>query len=238
MALGKRSSKRPLQEVLGQGANINPANPLEVHDPKVGSLISYEGTTTADGAGDGSSLEDSVLTTKPDFDGNLVIITSGDYAGQARDITGATTGGTVTPSSAFSGQILRGTTLVIVALRLTPAEVAAIEAKLDLSASEATFTYLDAGGEQTVFSFTPAVNIIVQTIWLDLTNLTQNNDIRIKIGGVITETFNWTTGMDDGLYFRQIALPAGKALLVTMQETVDEAADRVIPYYYAYEERE
>ena len=86
MAVGKRSSKRPLQEVLGQGANVNAANPLEVHDPKVGSLISYEGVTTADGAGDGSSLEDSVLTSKPDYNGNLVIITSGAYAGQARNI--------------------------------------------------------------------------------------------------------------------------------------------------------
>ncbi|GAI25713.1 unnamed protein product, partial [marine sediment metagenome] len=101
-----------------------------MHDPKVGSLISYEGTTTADGAGDGSSLIDSVLTTKPDYDGNLCVITSGAYFGQARDIDGTTTG-TVNPTTAFGGQILRGTTFVIVALRLTPAEVAAIEAKLD-----------------------------------------------------------------------------------------------------------
>ncbi|GAH41872.1 unnamed protein product, partial [marine sediment metagenome] len=123
---GRRSSKRPLQEVLGQGANVNAGNPLEVHDPKVGSLISYEGTTTADGAVDGSTLEDSVLATKADYDGNLVIITSGAYFGQARDINGVTTGGTVSPTSAFGGQILRGTTFVIAAIRLTPAEVAAL----------------------------------------------------------------------------------------------------------------
>ncbi|GAH48136.1 unnamed protein product, partial [marine sediment metagenome] len=119
-------SRRPLQKVLGQGANVNASNPLEVHDPKVGSLISYEGTTTADGAGDGSTLIDSVLATKANYNGNLVIITSGAYAGQGSDIDGATTGGTVRAHTAFDGQILRGTTFVIVALRLTPAEVAAL----------------------------------------------------------------------------------------------------------------
>jgi len=128
VGVGKRSSKRPLQQVLGQGANVNADNPLEVHDPKVGSLISYEGVTTADGAGDGSTLRDSVLTTKPDYDGNLVIITSGAYAGQARDINGVTTGDTVTPASAFGGQILSGTSFVIVGIRTVPAEVAALTA--------------------------------------------------------------------------------------------------------------
>ncbi len=128
MAVGKRSGGKALQKVLGQGGNINADNPLEVHDPKVGSLISYEGVATADGAADGSTLIDNDLTTKPDFNGNLVIITSGAYAGQGRDINGVTTAGTVTPNLAFGGQILRGTTFVIVALRLTPAEVAALTA--------------------------------------------------------------------------------------------------------------
>ncbi|MBA7623302.1 hypothetical protein ES703_30696 [subsurface metagenome] len=170
MGAGKRSSERALQKVLGQGANVNADNPLEVHDPKVGSLISYEGTTTADGAGDGSSLEDSVLTTKPDYNGNLVIITSGAYAGQGSDINGATTGGTVTAHTAFGGQILRGTKFVIVALRLTPAEVAALQADVG-DASTATLgslfgilgdpataissligTALDAGDLSTLFA--------------------------------------------------------------------------------------
>ncbi|GAH58784.1 unnamed protein product, partial [marine sediment metagenome] len=108
MGKGRRSSERPLQKVLGKGANVNEDNPLEVHDPKVGSLISYEGVTTANGAGDGSSLIDSVLTTKANYNGNLVIITSGAYAGQGSDIDGATTGGIVRAHTAFDGQILRG----------------------------------------------------------------------------------------------------------------------------------
>jgi len=104
---------------------------LLVYDPKVGSLISYSGITTADGAPGGLTLVDDVLITKPDFNGNLVIITSGDYEGQARDINGITTAGTVTPLSAFDGQILEETTFVIFALRFTPAEVAALAAKVD-----------------------------------------------------------------------------------------------------------
>lgn len=124
---------RLLRAVFGSGSDISADNPLEVHDPKVGSLISYEGTTTDDGAGDGSTLIDSVLATKPDYNGNLVIITSGDYAGQARDINGATNNvtGTVTPASVFGGPIVEGTTFVIVGIRTVPVEVAAIEAKLD-----------------------------------------------------------------------------------------------------------
>ena len=128
MAVGRRDAGRALQKVLGQGGNVNAANPLEVHDPKVGSLISYEGETTADGAADGSTLIDNVLTTRPDYNGNLVIITSGAYFGQARDIDGVTTAGTVTPHLVFGGQILIGTTFVIAAIRLTPVEVAALTA--------------------------------------------------------------------------------------------------------------
>ncbi|MBA7606438.1 hypothetical protein ES703_13586 [subsurface metagenome] len=126
MGLGKKGGRKDIEKALGQGRRVDASNPLEVHDPKVGSLISYEGVTTADGAADGSSLEDSVLTTKPNYNGNLVIITSGAYAGQGSDIDGVTTGGTVTAHTAFDGQILRGTNFVIVALRLTPAEVAAL----------------------------------------------------------------------------------------------------------------
>ena len=122
--------KRALRVVFGGGSDISAANPLQVYDPKVGSLISYDGTTTANGAGDGSTLIDSVLTTKPDYNGNLVIITSGAYAGQARDINGVTTGGTVTPHLAFGGQIVSGVTFVIVGIRTTPAEVAALAAAL------------------------------------------------------------------------------------------------------------
>ena len=115
-----------LRDVLGGGADINAGNPLEVHDPKVGSLISYEGTTTADGAVAGTTLICAALAALPDYDGNQVIITSGDNIGQARDIIGVTTAGVVTPHLAFDNQVVAGVDFVIAAIRTVPAEVAAL----------------------------------------------------------------------------------------------------------------
>lgn len=214
MGKGRRSSERPLQKVLGKGANVNEANPLEVHDPKVGSLISYEGITTADGAGDGSTLIDSVLTTKPDYNGNLVIITSGAYAGQGRDINAATTGGTVTPSSAFGGQILRGTNFVIVALRLTPAEVAAIEAKLDKLAGEtpvsdsvtanwntATGTSGEAG-EDLVTIGANDTKYKLHSLLLDVSALTDGASIHVKL-------FMQVNGVEKKVYDQTFTVPTG-----------------------------
>lgn len=113
---------------------------------------------------------------------------------------------------------------------------------LELSPLPGTFAYLDAGGEQTIFTFTPGKDTKVHNIWLDLVNLTQNTTIRLKhqIDGVnyrTFEAFDWTTGMDDGVYFRDVAIAIGRALQVTIQETADEGADRDIPYYFIYEER-
>lgn len=141
-----------LRDVLGGGSNISVANPLEVHDPKVGSLISYEGTTTANGAGDGSTLLCGGLAAEADFDGNIVIITSGDYQGQARGINGVTTGGTVTPASVFGGQIVTGTTFVIVGIRTTTADVAAVLADIgDASASALGSLYAILGNPAQTF---------------------------------------------------------------------------------------
>jgi hypothetical protein len=205
-------------------------------------LVSFRGVATANGAADGSTLICSDLTLRPELNGNLVVITSGPYQGQAKDINGTTLAGTVTPASAFGGQIVAGTEFIIFALKLTPAEVAAIEAKLDLVIVPGVFTYLDAGGEQVVFTFAPPQNIKLATIWLDLFTLTQNTTLRLyhQIDGVnlrVFETFNWTTGMDDGVYFRDIALATGQNLQLTMQEAADEGADRDIPFYYTYEPR-
>ena len=115
-----------LRDVLGAGGDINAANPLEVHDPKVGSLISYEGVTSAAGAGDGSTLVCAALAALPDYDGNEVIITSGNNIGQARDITGTTAAGVVTAHLVFDNQVAAGTHFVIAAIRTVPAEVAAL----------------------------------------------------------------------------------------------------------------
>ena len=108
------------------------------------SLVSYRGTTTADGAIGGGTLVCSDLTTKPDFDGNQAVIKSGPYAGQVRDIDGVTTGGTVTPHTSFGGTITEGTRFSITAIRTVPAEVAVIAALIG--------TATDAGDLGTLFS--------------------------------------------------------------------------------------
>ncbi|GAI40818.1 unnamed protein product, partial [marine sediment metagenome] len=117
----------------------------------------YSGETTAGGGAGGSSLICSGLTTQPDFDGNQVVITSGDYKGQARDINGVTTGGTVTPHLNFGGVIVEGTKFIITAIRVVPAEVAAIEAKLDhashgLAALKALIDALEGKLDRQLFS--------------------------------------------------------------------------------------
>lgn len=99
---------------------------------------------------------------------------------------------------------------------------------------DSTLTYLDAGGEQTVIELTPGgVRLIVSTITLDLSNLTQNG------------TFKMYSKVD-GTNYREIdslAVVAGDAgavisspfhintdFKITYTETVDEGADRDIPY--------
>lgn len=75
------------------------------------ALVSYSGVTTSDGGAGGATLVDSTLAI--DYDGQTVLITSGSYTGQARDIDGDTSSGTVTPSSNFGGVIVDGTTFLI-----------------------------------------------------------------------------------------------------------------------------
>jgi len=57
-----------------------------------------------------------------------VVITSGEYKGQARDINGTTLLGTVTQHLNFGGVIVEGTEFIITAIRVVPAEVAALTA--------------------------------------------------------------------------------------------------------------
>jgi len=90
------------------------------------ALISYRGTTTADGGALGVNLICTDLITRAEYNGNQVVIIDGACAGQARDINGTTLAGTVTPLSAFDAQITLGTKFAITAMRFTPAEVATI----------------------------------------------------------------------------------------------------------------
>lgn len=98
------------------------------------SLVVYKGVTDADGNAAKTTLLCSAIgsaSAYPDFDGNQIILTSGSYKGQARDINGATNGdavGTITVANAFDGKILSTTSFIITGIRTVPAEVAALQA--------------------------------------------------------------------------------------------------------------
>ena len=104
-------------------------------EQKLEALVVFRGQATDDGAPDGSSIICSDLPTKADFNGNEVVITSGPCAGEARDIAAPTISGVIVPGTPFGNmvgqQVTTGTGFAILAIRTTPAEVAAIEAKLD-----------------------------------------------------------------------------------------------------------
>jgi len=95
------------------------------------AFISFRGRTTENGDAGGADLRCSHLTTEANFSGNQVVLLNGTYRGQARYINGSTTGGIVTVDSAFDGQIVSGITFALLPIRTVPADVAAIEAKLD-----------------------------------------------------------------------------------------------------------
>ena len=103
---------------------------IEIED-KLDSIVVYRGKTTGDGAVDGSTLICADLATKPDYDGNLVVVKSGAYAGEASQINGATTGGSVAAYNHFGGQIANGVSFAVLGIRAGTAAIAAIEAKLD-----------------------------------------------------------------------------------------------------------
>jgi hypothetical protein len=109
-------------------------------EQKLESLVVYRGETTAPGAVDGSTLICSELTSKPDYNGNLVVIKSGDYIGQSRQINGATTGGTAAADTPFGGQIVTGIKFAVLSIRLGSVVLAALEAKLDKLAGETPVT--------------------------------------------------------------------------------------------------
>jgi len=105
------------------------------------SLVVYKGVTDADGNVAKTTLlcsEIGSASAYPNFDGNQIILTSGSYKGQARDINGATNGdavGTITVANAFDGKIVSGTSFIITGIRTVPAEVAALQADVgDFSA--------------------------------------------------------------------------------------------------------
>ena len=94
------------------------------------ALVSFTGQTTGAGNVGGTTLVCSSLTTRANYDGQKALIADGSYAGQVRDIDGATTGGTVTVTPALGGQIVAGVNFYIIADLPMTEEAALITAEL------------------------------------------------------------------------------------------------------------
>jgi len=117
-------------------------------------------------------------------------------------------------------------------------DLADIYNRIGGASTEATYALPNDLVENTAFTI-PASTPAAQKafIMLDLSNLVQNADIRIRYdvhgdGAAfpVMETFNWTVGMDDIVYFREIS--GQRAITVTVQSTVVQGAIVDIDYEY------
>ncbi len=173
-------------------------------------------------------------STRPEgagyFDGCLLMTTEGDVRFQPRRIVDFTAAGVFildpgNPFTAAPGLV----DYIIVGFQFRA-----------IAPTEATYSHPSGVAEQTAFTIAITRPTEVKTIILDLTNLTQNADIRIRYdrAGVgaypVMETFNWTVGMDDIVYFRQITCTHN--VRVTVQSAIAEGVARDIPYEYSLRE--
>jgi hypothetical protein len=116
-----------------------------------------------------------------------------------------------------------------------------IQGFLIASNAEGTYAYTNAGGEQTIYDNTEAGFVrVVNGIWLDLVNMTQNGTIRLyyKIDGtnyrlVTAQTFTVATD-PDGVYIN-VNMGVRQHYKITYEESVDEGADRNVPYLVTWE---
>jgi ABC-type transporter Mla subunit MlaD len=117
-------------EILSDGVTVGAAHPLPVTDPAVSVA---QGTTTAAGLPGGTTVIDTARTEVDNFWNTMaLLITSGAWSGQVKEITDWTLGtGTFIVAPGFGGQILAGVTYKILTNLPVSVDVAAIEAKLD-----------------------------------------------------------------------------------------------------------
>lgn len=87
------------------------------------SIVAKKGTTTTNGAVNGSTVVDSALTEANDYWNDMtILILSGVCKGQSRDITDFA-GGTLTVSPVFASRILSGVRYFILPIKPSAAEV-------------------------------------------------------------------------------------------------------------------
>jgi hypothetical protein len=107
-----------------------------------------------------------------------------------------------------------------------------------------TFTYLDAGGEQTVIEVLPGKSDFITSIFVDTNALTQNGTFKLysKIDSTnyrLSETIAFTAASGEPAKVItsnfNFKIPIANGFKLTYQETVDEGSDRNLPYIYVLE---
>ena len=112
--------------------------------------------------------------------------------------------------------------------------------ELFMSAVTGTYTYTNAGGEQTVIEITGATKKLMSGLSMDFSELTQNGTLKIysKVDDTnyrLVSTHDFTVATDsDGILFNY-SLPVNIDLKITYTESTDEGADRDIPFSYILE---
>jgi hypothetical protein len=169
---------------------------------------------------------------------------SGDInlAGQTGGVTNiyCKSGGTITLAASCTGGVINiyGNAVVVDNSAGSTVNIHLIVG-VTLTPTSGTYSLPDGVAENTALTITPTVVAKVNTIFLDMSNLTQNCTIRIKvrIDGAnyqTIETFAWTTAMDDGAFFREIS--TAEPVQVSLQSVIAEGANRDVPWHYVVEE--
>lgn len=130
------------------------------------------------------------------------------------------------------------------------ADIAVIDGNVDTlitvtssTDSSGTKVYQDAGGEQTVIEITNTTRKIINAVWVDCINLTNNGSFKIyyKVDGTnyrLLSTTTITAGTTEALNLITGNIAITEDIKVTYTEVSDEAADRDIPYSVIYEIKE
>lgn len=131
-------------------------------------------------------------------------------------------------------------TSIVGMIKAIQAALSIISGQTSSGEAKGTFSYLDAGGEQTVFEMIFTARKIIHGIWLDFTTITQNGTIKIyyKIDGTNyreVESYAFTVATDSDGFYIDLNMGITDHFKVTYTEGGDEGADRAIPYSVIYQ---